>query len=153
MSRKCELTGKKAMSGNNVSHAHNKTQRNFMPNLQRKNIELVLESFYRSANSLVFQLNKRYIPKHKSILRVIDRRYESNECFIRYDDSPDEDWLILLYLEDSDVKKGKIVVENKTDPEKHETKSFQTKDIFLYSDYLVDVMTAHIDRERQKKTS
>jgi len=119
----------------------------------RQTIELVLESFYRSANSLVFQLNKRYIPKHKSILRVIDRRYETNECFIRYDDSPDEDWLILIYLEDSDAKKGKIVVENKANPEKHETKSFETKEIFTYSDYLVDAMTAHIDRERQKKAS
>ena len=119
----------------------------------RLNIELVLESFYRSANSLVFQLNKRYIPKHKSILRVIDRRYESTECFIRYDDSPDEDWLILIYLEDSDAKKGKIVVENKPNPEKHETKSFETKEIFAYSDYLVDAMTTHIDRERQKKTN
>ena len=119
----------------------------------RHAIELVLESFYRSANSLVFQLNKRYIPKHKSILRVIDRRYESNECFIRYDDSPDDDWLVLIYLEDSDAKKGKIVVENKTNPEKHETKSFDTKEIFTYSDYLVDTMTTHIDRERQKKAS
>jgi len=119
----------------------------------RHTIELVLESFYRSANSLVFQLNKRYIPKHKSILRVIDRRYENNECFIRYDDSPDDDWLILIYLEDSDAKKGKIVVENKSNPEKHETKSFETKEIFTYSDYLVDAMTAHIDRERQKKAS
>ena len=117
----------------------------------RKTIELVLESFYRSANSLVFQLNKKYIPKHKSILRVIDRRYESNECFIRYDDSPDEDWLILIYLEDSDAEKGKIIVENKANPEKHETKSFETKEIFAYSDYLVDAMTAHIDRERNKK--
>ena len=119
----------------------------------RHAIELVLESFYRSANSLVFQLNKKYIPKHKSILRVIDRRYESNECFIRYDDSPDDDWLILIYLEDSDAKKGKIVVENKANPEKHETKTFETKEIFNYSDYLVDIMTAHIDRERQKKTN
>ena len=119
----------------------------------RRTIELVLESFYRSANSLVFQLNKRYIPKHKSILRVIDRRYESNECFIRYDDSPDDDWLILIYLEDSDAKKGKIVVENKANSEKHETKNFDTKEIFTYSDYLVDAMTAHIDRERQKKAS
>ena len=119
----------------------------------RHNIELVLESFYRSANSLIFQLNKRYIPKHKSILRVIDRRYESNECFIRYDDSPDEDWLMLIYLEDSDAKKGKIIVENKANPEKHETKTFETKDIFKYSDYLVDIMTGHIDRERQKKAS
>ena len=119
----------------------------------RQNIELVLESFYRSANSLVFQLNKKYIPKHRSILRVIDRRYETNECFIRYDDSPDDDWLILIYLEDSDAKRGKIIVENKADPEKHETKSFETKEIFTYSDYLVDAMTAHIDRERQKKVS
>ena len=69
------------------------------------------------------------------------------------DDMTDEDWLILIYLEDSDAKKGKIVVENKTNPEKHETKSFQAKDIFTYSDYLVDAMTAHIDRERQKKAS
>ena len=118
----------------------------------RHTIELVLESFYRSANSLVFQLNKKYIPKHKSILRVVDRRYETNECFIRYDDTPDDDWLVLIYLEDSDEKKGKIIVENKTNPEKNETKSFETKDIFAYSDYLVDQMTAHIDRERQKKS-
>ena len=59
--------------------------------------------------------------------------------------------MILIYLEDSDAKKGKIIVENKANPEKIETKSFQTKEIFSYSDYLVDVMTAHIDRERQKK--
>ena len=35
----------------------------------------------------------------------------------------------------------------------NETKSFETKEIFTYSDYLVDAMTAHIDRERQKKES
>ena len=40
---------------------------------------------------------------------------------------------------------------NKTNPEKHDTKSFETKEIFTYSDYLVDAMTAHIDRERKKK--
>ena len=97
----------------------------------------------------MFQLNKKYIPKHKSILRIIDRRYEENSCFIRYDDSPDEDWLILIYLENSDAKKGKIIVENKTNPEKYETKSFETKEIFKYSDYLVDQMTGHIDRVRK----
>mgnify|MGYP006093962043 CR=1 FL=1 len=119
----------------------------------RETIETVLESFYRSAASLIFQINKRWIPKHKSILRVIDRRYESNECFIRYDDSPDEDFLVLIYLEDSDTKKGKIIVENKTNPERHETKSFATKEIFTYSDYLVDAITSHIDRERKKKSN
>jgi len=33
MSRRCELTGKGVMSGNNVSHANNKTKRRFLPNL------------------------------------------------------------------------------------------------------------------------
>ena len=34
MSRRCELTGKGPMSGNNVSHANNKTKRRYLPNLQ-----------------------------------------------------------------------------------------------------------------------
>jgi large subunit ribosomal protein L28 len=33
MSRICQVTGKGPMSGNNVSHAHNKTRRRFLPNL------------------------------------------------------------------------------------------------------------------------
>ncbi|SDD33662.1 MULTISPECIES: 50S ribosomal protein L28 [Kordiimonas] len=35
MSRVCELTGKGVMTGNNVSHAHNKTRRRFLPNLTK----------------------------------------------------------------------------------------------------------------------
>jgi large subunit ribosomal protein L28 len=34
MSRRCQLTGKGVLSGNNVSHANNKTRRRFLPNLQ-----------------------------------------------------------------------------------------------------------------------
>jgi len=33
MSRVCQVTGKKPVAGNNVSHAHNKTRRRFLPNL------------------------------------------------------------------------------------------------------------------------
>lgn len=36
MSRVCQITGKKVMSGNNVSHAKNRTKRKFYPNLQTK---------------------------------------------------------------------------------------------------------------------
>ena len=36
MSRICEITGKKAMVGNNVSHSNNRTKRKFYPNLQTK---------------------------------------------------------------------------------------------------------------------
>ncbi len=33
MSRECQVTGKRPVSGNNVSHAHNKTRRRFLPNI------------------------------------------------------------------------------------------------------------------------
>ncbi|QCE33729.1 50S ribosomal protein L28 [Acetobacteraceae bacterium] len=34
MSRRCEITGKGVLTGNNVSHANNKSRRRFLPNLQ-----------------------------------------------------------------------------------------------------------------------
>ena len=46
MSRVCELTGKSVMSGNNVSHAVNKTRRRFLPNLQ--NVSLPSETLGKS---------------------------------------------------------------------------------------------------------
>jgi large subunit ribosomal protein L28 len=38
MSRRCELTGKSVQTGNNVSHANNKTRRRFLPNLQTASV-------------------------------------------------------------------------------------------------------------------
>jgi large subunit ribosomal protein L28 len=38
MSRKCQVSGVGPVSGNNISHAHNKTKRRFLPNLQKKRI-------------------------------------------------------------------------------------------------------------------
>ncbi|MFP6781245.1 MAG: 50S ribosomal protein L28 [Gammaproteobacteria bacterium] len=35
MARRCDITGKGVQAGNNVSHAHNKTRRRFLPNVQR----------------------------------------------------------------------------------------------------------------------
>lgn len=46
MSRRCELTGKAVMTGNNVSHAHNKTRRRFLPNLCH--VSLLSETLGRS---------------------------------------------------------------------------------------------------------
>lgn len=46
MSRRCELTGKGPMTGNNVSHANNKTRRRFLPNLQ--DVSLMSESLGRT---------------------------------------------------------------------------------------------------------
>ncbi len=38
MSRRCEITGKGVLAGNNVSHANNKTRRRFLPNLQESSM-------------------------------------------------------------------------------------------------------------------
>jgi large subunit ribosomal protein L28 len=43
MARVCEITGKKPMSGNKVSHANNKTKRKFLPNLHEKRFWLPSE--------------------------------------------------------------------------------------------------------------
>ncbi len=39
MARRCMITGKGVLTGNNVSHAHNKTRRRFLPNLQRVSLQ------------------------------------------------------------------------------------------------------------------
>lgn len=44
MSKVCELTGKKPLTGNHVSHAHNKTKRKQLPNLRTKRIWLEEEN-------------------------------------------------------------------------------------------------------------
>ena len=46
MSKICQVTGKRPQSGNNVSHAHNKTRRRFLPNLQYKRFWLESEKRY-----------------------------------------------------------------------------------------------------------
>ena len=62
MSRVCDVTGKKPMFGNNVSHAHNKSRRRFNVNLQKKKFWLPDE--------------KRYITLNVSTrgMRIIDKR-------------------------------------------------------------------------------
>ena len=62
MSRVCQVTGKRPMSGNNVSHANNKTKRRFLPNLQSHRIWVTSE--------------KRWVKLRLSTkgLRIIDKK-------------------------------------------------------------------------------
>ncbi|OIQ16243.1 MAG: 50S ribosomal protein L28 [Flavobacterium sp. MedPE-SWcel] len=64
MSRVCALTGKKAMVGNNVSHAMNKTKRKFSVNLMKKRFYLPEEDKWitlRVAASTIKTINKKGI--------------------------------------------------------------------------------------------
>ncbi len=62
MSRVCQVTGKRPISGNNVSHANNKTRRRFLPNLHTHRFWLESE--------------KRYVKLRVSTrgLRIIDKQ-------------------------------------------------------------------------------
>ena len=118
--------------------------------IARQKIELSLESFYRSASSLVFQLNKRHITRHMSIFRCIDRRFETGEIFIKWDEAEDEEWLLLIYIKNNSPDEG-IVIEDKTNQEKNTSYEFKANEIFKASDLMVDSLTQLIARKRSQK--
>ncbi len=62
MSRVCQVTGKGPMSGNNVSHANNKTRRRYLPNLQHRRLWVDSEQRYVTLR----------VSNHG--LRIIDKR-------------------------------------------------------------------------------
>jgi large subunit ribosomal protein L28 len=68
MSRMCDVTGKKPMFGNNVSHANNKSRRRFNINLQKKRFWLPDEKRYLTLN--VSTQGMRLIDK-KGITKVL----------------------------------------------------------------------------------
>ena len=120
--------------------------------LARQKVEFALESFYRSASSLVFQLNKRHITRDMSIFRCIDRRFETGEVFIKWDESQDDEWLLLFYIKNNSPDEG-IVIEDKTNPEKNLSHEFRNVDIFKASDTMVDSLTQLIARKRGKNNN
>ena len=62
MARVCQVTGKKPMVGNNVSHANNKTKRRFLPNLQYRRFWVESENRWVSMRV------------SKAALRTIDKK-------------------------------------------------------------------------------
>ncbi|MBL4754617.1 MAG: 50S ribosomal protein L28 [Flavobacteriales bacterium] len=64
MSKICELTGKKLMFGNNVSHSKRKTRRTFLPNLQTKKFYIPEEDTWitlKVSTSAIRNINKKGI--------------------------------------------------------------------------------------------
>ncbi len=74
MSRVCQITGKAPTTGNNVSHANNKTRRRFLPNLHTH--RFWLESEKRYVKLRVSNKGLRIIDKHGIEKVVADLRAE-----------------------------------------------------------------------------
>jgi len=73
MARVCQVTGKRPMSGNNVSHAHNKSRRRFLPNLQRRRFWVESENRWvslRLTNAALRTIDKNGIDSVLSTMRA-----------------------------------------------------------------------------------
>lgn len=72
MARVCELTGKRTISGNNVSHSNRKTRRKFYPNLQEKRFFIPEENRWvtlKVSTSAIRTINKKGIGAYLKELR------------------------------------------------------------------------------------
>ena len=83
-------------------------------------------------------------------MRCIDKRFETGEIFIKWDDANEDNWLILIYIKNNSPEEG-IIIEDKTNPDKNISKEFKSNQVFDASDFMVDSLTALLDRERNKK--
>ncbi len=119
-------------------------------NEEREKVDYALESFYRASHSLCFMISKRYLSKHLPIMRCIDKRIEESAIYIKWDDTPEDEWLICIYLKNDTPSEG-IVIEDKTDTEKNISKEFRRDQIFDASDFMVDSLTTLLERERNKR--
>ena len=60
------------------------------------------------------------------------------------------DWLILIYIKNNSPDEG-IIIEDKTNTDRHTTHEFQPNAIFKASDMMVDALTKLLDNERNKR--
>ncbi len=75
MARRCELTGKGVMTGNNVSHALNRTRRRFLPNLL--NVTLISDALARSVKLRI----------SANALRSVEHRGGLDQFLLKPDDA------------------------------------------------------------------
>ncbi len=80
MSRRCELTGKGVLTGNNVSHAHNKSRRRYLPNLC--NVSLMSEAIGQSYRFRV-SANAMRTVEHRGGLDAFLLKAKDNELSLK----------------------------------------------------------------------
>ena len=80
MARVCQVTGKKPMVGNNVSHAQNKTKRRFLPNLQNRKFWVESENRWvsmRITNAALRTIDKNGIDSVLAEMRAAGQKIKS----------------------------------------------------------------------------
>ena len=121
--------------------------------LQKSEIENTLMPFTRSLRSIAFFCNRSQIlGKHLSPLKIIDQSDTTGEVYLKWLElSESSDFLLLCFLKDNNIETKKVVLEIKTDPEKHLSIEFDTKSIFQFQETAIDSVVKLIERERNSK--
>ena len=121
--------------------------------LQKSEIENTLMPFTRSLRSIAFFCNRSQIlGKHLSPLKIIDQSDTTGEVYLKWLElSESSDFLLLCFLKDNNIETKKVVLEIKTDPEKHLSIEFDTKSIFQFQETAIDSVIKLIERERNSK--
>ncbi len=122
---------------------------------QKTELENHLMPFTRSLRSIAFFCNRSNIlGKHLSPLKIIDSSHDTGEVYLKWLDLLDsDDFLLLCYLKDNSIDSQKIVLEMKTNPEKHQSIEFDIKSIFQFQEIAIDNVVKMIERERNLKKS
>ena len=123
--------------------------------LQKTEVENVLMPFTRSLRSIAFFCNRSHIlGKHLSPLKIVDSSHDTGEVYLKWLDLLDsEDFLLLCYLKDNSIESKKVVLEIKTNPEKHLSVEFDMKSVFQFQETAIDNVVKMVERERNSKKS
>ncbi len=121
--------------------------------LQKTEVENTLMPFTRSLRSIAFFCNRSHVlGKHLSPLKIIDSSHDTGEVYLKWLDLSDsQDFLLLCYLKDNSIESKKVVLEMKTNPEKHLSVEFDIKSVFQFQETAIDNVVKMIERERNLK--
>jgi hypothetical protein len=72
-----------------------------------------------------------------SIFRCINKKFETGENFIKWEESKEEEWWLLIYIKNNSPEEG-IIIEEKTNPEKNHTHECRSVEILKASETMVE---------------
>ena len=141
------------VSGDEDKSALLEKERQFI--FERSQIENTLLPYTRSLRSMAFQISKNHLSRNMSPLKVIDLSMENGEVYLKWmEEESSDDFLMLCYIKENSLKSARIVLEIKTDPDRHSSHEFDFNEIFKFQSIIIDSAVAMLERIRnQKQTS
>jgi len=141
------------ISGDEDKSALLEKERQFI--FEKSKVESTLLPYTRSLRSMAFFINKKFISRNMSPLKVLDLSMEQGEIYLKWlEEESSEDFLILCSVKNNSLDSGKIVLELKTNPEKHSTLELNFSEIFRFQDVIIDNTVAMLEKiKNQKKTN